>query len=244
MDLKFPVDTYDLKARYAPALIVSLPALIFLWTCFFPEIQSISKLVGGILSAAILYFISVLVRAYGKKIEAGLWESWGGAPSTLLVSWGNQRIGEGLKIKYHECVSKYSDLPMPTKEDEEADPAKAKAMIGDAFKSVKGVIRKYDKDGLWSMANAEYGFARNLYGSRALWLIISTVSLIASGLYLWLSHSNLILVGFILLILILLACTIFSWRLLPDYTKQVAFRYAEHAWESYWNIAVDMDKES
>ncbi|NQT56521.1 MAG: hypothetical protein HQ551_09865 [Desulfobacteraceae bacterium] len=237
MDSKFPVDSYDLKARYAPALIVSLPVLITLWTCFFPEIQSISKLVGGILSAAILYFISVLVRAYGKNIEPGLWESWGGAPSTQIVSWKNQRIGEDLKGKYHKCVRKDSDLPMLTKEEEEADPEKAKAMIEDAFKRVKGVIRKHDKDGLWSIANAEYGFARNLYGSRLLWLILSIVSLVVSGLFLWVNFSNLVLIGFVLLILNVLACVIFSWRMLPAYTKQVAYRYAEHAWESYCNIA-------
>ena len=242
MELKFPVDSYDLKARYAPALIVSLPPLIFLWTCFFTEIESLSKLVGGVISVVILYFISVIVRAYGRKIESRLWESWGGAPSTLLVLWQNQMIGEDLKKKYHECVQKYSDLPMPTKEDEEADYVKAKAMIGDAFKSVKAVIRKHDKDGLWSIANAEYGFARNLYGSRIIWLIISIVSLISSIIFLWFSFSNLILIGFILQILVLIACVVFSWQILPGYIKQVAFRYAEHAWESYCNIVEEITR--
>lgn len=235
--MKFPVDSYDLKARYAPALIISLPVLITLWTTFLPEMQSISKVVGGLLSTAILYFLSVLVRAYGKNFESNLWEMWGGAPSTQVVSWNNQRIGENLKKKYHECVRKYSNLTMPTKEDEKDDPEKAAAMIADAFRIVKGVIRKKDKDGLWSIANSEYGFARNLYGSRILWLILSIVSLIVSGFYLWVNYSNLVMIGFVLLILNVLGCGIFSWRILPVYTEQVAFRYAEHAWESYYNIA-------
>jgi hypothetical protein len=243
MDLKFPVDSYDLKARYAPALIVSLPVLITLWTCFYSETQHISKLVSGILSAAILYFMSVLVRSYGKKFEKELWKSWGGSPSTQLVLWNNKRIGEGLKAKYHECVQKESGLPMPTKEQEESDPKQAESMIDDAFKRVKGVIRKHDKNGLWSIANAEYGFARNLLGSRKLWIIITLVCLATSGACLWFSFSNIVLTGFVLLVLNLIGCIVFSQQVLPTYTKQVAFRYAEHAWESYCNIVESMARQ-
>lgn len=235
--MKFPVDSYDLKARYTPALIVSLPVLSMLWTCFYSEIETISKIVGGIVSAAILYFIAMVIRALGKRIEPNLWESWGGAPSTQIVLWKNNRIGEGLKEKYHEMVRQDLDLPMLTNEEEKADPEKAAKQIEDVFKRVKGVIRKYDQKGVWSIANAEYGFARNLYGSRRLWFILSILCLIISAAFLWKQFSNLVLVGFIILCLNLAGCIFFSWFLLPDYTKQVGFRYADHSWESYYNIA-------
>jgi hypothetical protein len=235
--MKFPVDSYDLKARYTPALIISLPVLIMLWTCFYSEIETLSKIIGGILSAAILYFISMLVRALGKRIEPGLWGSWGGAPSTQIVSWKTDKIGDGLKQKYHEMAHKDLDLPMPTKEEEQAKPEKAAKQIEDVFKRVKGVIRKYDQKGLWSIANAEYGFARNLCGSRQLYLILSIACLIISATFLWKQFSNLVLAGFIILCLNLAGCIFFSWSLLPSYTKQVGFRYAEHSWESYYNIA-------
>ena len=235
--MKFHVDSYDLKARYTPALIVSLPILIMLWTCFYHETETISKIVGGILSAAILYFISMLIRALVKKVEQGLWESWGGAPSTQIVLWKNDKIGDSLKQKYHEIVRQDLDLPMPTKEEEQADPEKAAKQIEDVFKRVKGVIRKYDQKGLWSIANAEYGFSRNLYGSRQLYLILSISCLIISSAFLWKQFPNLVLVGFIILCLNLAGCIFFSWFLLPDYTKQVGFRYADHSWESYYNIA-------
>jgi len=237
MDMKFPIDSYDLKARYMPALLVSFPVLILLWTCFYPEIETISKIVGGILSAAILYFISIFVRALGKRIEAGLWESWGGAPSTQLVLWKNDNLGEGLKKKYHEIVREDLGLPMPTKQEEQAAPQKATKMTEDAFRAVKGVIRKHDSKGLWSIANAEYGFARNLYGSKWLWVALSITCFVISALFLWKQSSNLVMVGFIILCLNLAGCIIFSWFLLSEYTKQVGFRYAEHSWEAYYNIA-------
>jgi len=167
----------------------------------------------------------------------------GGDPSTQLVSWKNDRLGEGLKKKYHEMVRQDLGLPMATKEEEQADPQKAAKMTEDAFRRVKGIIRKNDAKGLWSIANAEYGFARNLYGSRWLWLILSIICLIISAAFLWIQFSNLVMVGFIILCLNLVGCMLFLWFLLPDYTKQVGFRYAEHSWESYYNIAIEMSKK-
>jgi hypothetical protein len=58
--MEFPIDSYDLKARYAPGLLLALPVLITLWTCFNKEIKDISTLVGILLSAAITYGLSVL----------------------------------------------------------------------------------------------------------------------------------------------------------------------------------------
>ena len=243
LNMKFPIDSYDLKARYTPALILALPILVMLWTCFYSEIQLISKIWGGIFSGAILYFISMFVRALGRKIEKRLWESWGGIPSTLLCSWLNSRIGDNLKSKYHEMIRQDQDMPMPTKEEEQADPKKSAQMIEDAFGRVKGIIRKYDKKGLWWIANAEYGFARNLYGSRWVWLILSILAPLVSAGFLWKKFSLLVLVGFILLFLNLIGCIFFGWFLLPTYTKQVGFRYAEHSWESFCNIAEQRSKD-
>lgn len=235
--MSLPVDSYDLKARYTPALIVSLPFLITLWTCFNPEYETLSTAVKGIISAAILYFASVIVRANGKKIEPGLWESWGGPPSTQIVQWKNSHIGDVLKQKYHQCIKDLSDLPMPNAEQEQNDPETAKTMIEDAFKRVKGTIRQHDKNGLWSIANAEYGFARNLLGSRILYLTTSILAIVISAICALISFSNLAIIGIALLIINIAAGQYFAYKRLPAYTEQVSWRYAEHAWESYFNIA-------
>ncbi len=234
--MKFPVDSYDLKARYAPGLIISIPVLITFWACFYPEFEKLSKLWGGILSAVIIYALSVLVRSFGKKIEPKLWDSWGGMPSTIIVSWSNDRLGESLKAKYHQAVIINEKLPMLSKEEEMDKPAEAAKLINQAFTRIKGLIRKYDNDGLWFTANTEYGFARNLLGSRVAWLLISMSATIGTGLFLFFNLSSHILVGFILNLLVLIFCLLFGWLVLPGFTKQAGFRYAEHAWESYYNI--------
>jgi hypothetical protein len=235
--MDFPIDSYEIKARYAPALLLSLPILITFWTCFQPEVEAITKAISAILSGGIFYAVSTAVRSRGFHIQPTLWQSWGGAPSTIIVSWRNTIVGDDLKAQYHEAVKAHLNLPMPSRAEEEADPEKAMKMIDQAFERVKGLIRAEDKAGLWSIANADYGFARNLYGCRKLWLILCTIMTGVSAIFLLLRFSNLVLLGFMLNVITLIGCASLGWLILPKLTKQVAFRYAEHAWESFINIA-------
>lgn len=235
--MKFPVDSYELKARYAPGLLMALPVLVVMWTCFNSEIKEISNLVGGFLSAIIIYALSVIVRGMGTGMEPKLKEKWGGFPSTLIVSQRDKTLGSELKRQYIEAAGFYVNLPVPSIDKEKNDPDGASQMIDQVFKRIKGVIRDKDKNGLWSIANAEYGFARNLYGSRLIWLILCFLSVLGSGLYIHLQYSKLVLVGLIFNCLLLISSILLGWVILPRYTKEVAFRYAEHAWESFYNIA-------
>ena len=236
MDLKFHIDSYEMKARYAPAFLLSLPVLISLWSCYQVEYTALSNVTNGILSIVIIYVLSVVIRSLSRRTEPKLWASWGGAPSTVLVSWQDTRLGEELKGLYLQAVRDKLNLPVSSKEEEKADPGRAAKLADQAFQRIKGVIRQKDKEGLWSVANADYGFARNLYGSRVLWLIVSSLTVLISAFNLYSNFNNTILIGLIINLLFLFGCIYFGWFILPEYTKQVAFRYAEHAWESFYNI--------
>lgn len=238
-DLKFPLDSYEIKARILPALIISIPVLITLWSCYKLEFTALSELFKGILSFAIIYALAIVVRALGKRIENELWKSWGGIPSTQIVTWKNQIIGDELKTLYLQTAHDKLNLPTPTKEQEEADPVKAAELINQVFKRIQGLIRQKDKDGLWSMANADYGFARNLLGSRFLWFSVSAAMTLISGYNIYFQFSDTILIGLVLNAIMTFASLYIGWFLLPEYTKQVAFRYAEHAWESFYNVGTN-----
>jgi len=235
--MKFPVDSYDLKARYAPGLLLALPVLLTMWTCFNTEIKEISNFIGALLSATLIYGLSVIVRGMGKRLEPKLKEKWGGFASTIIVTQNDHTIGKELKRQYLEAASAYLKLPIPSLEEEENNPEQAREMIDQLFNRIKGVIRQEEKDGLWSIANAEYGFARNLYGSRTIWLILCVLSTLVSGIFLYVDSGKLVLIGIIFNGLLLASCIIFGWFILPRYTKEVAFRYAEHSWESFYNIS-------
>ncbi len=240
-DLKLPLDSYELRARVAPALFLSVPVLVTLWSCYKDEFTGLSDLFKGLLSLVIVYVFSVIVRALGKRIEPELWRSWRGAPSTQILSWKNKIIGDDLKELYFQAIRENLKLPTPTKKEEENNPERAFELIGQAFKRVQGVIRQKDKNGLWTIANADYGFARNLLGSQVLWLILSAVMTLISGYNLYAQFNKTILIGFIIDTLFIFASIYVGYFILPAYTKQVAFRYAEHSWESFYNI-VDSEK--
>ena len=235
--MKFPADTYDIKARYAPGLIVTLPLLISLWTNFHNEAKALSVPLGGVISIIVWYLLSVCVRFCGKKIEKDLWKTWGGAPSSVIVSWNDKRLGDDIKVKYHDMVEKVLGMPMPGRTLEKSDPQKSANLITQAFQIVKGILRQYDKDGLWSVANAEYGFARNLYGTRLVWMSICILMTATCAILLYFSYSNLKLLGLVFNLLNLCCCFAVGWFVLPKLTKEIGFRYAEHAWESFFNIA-------
>jgi hypothetical protein len=204
------------------------------------EFMRLSDVFKGILSLIIVYVLAIIVRALGKRIEPNLWKSWGGAPSTQIMSWKNEIIGPELKKLYFRAVQEKLELPTPSREEEEVNPIRAADLINQAFKRVQGLIRQRDKNGLWSIANADYGFARNLLGSRPLWVIISAVMMIISGYNVYSQFSKPILIGSVGNAVMLLASIYVGWYILPEYTRQVAFRYAEHAWESFYN-AVSTD---
>ncbi|MGO9371650.1 MAG: hypothetical protein ACLQBD_06070 [Syntrophobacteraceae bacterium] len=237
--MQFPVDSYDLKARYAPGLLLSLPVLLTFWTCFNTEIKEVSGVIGTLLSGVLVYALSAIVRGFGKRLEPKLIKQWGGLPSTLIVSPNDITLGQELKRQYIELAGKYFQLPIPSAEEQVSDPQKSAQLIDQLFSKIKGIIRKHDKNGLWFIADAEYGFARNLYGSRRAWLILSVIATIASAFCLYLGFAKLVLVGFILDILVLASCIALGWFILPRLTREIGFRYAEHAWESFYNIVLE-----
>ena len=234
--MKFPVDSYDLKARYAPGLLLALPVLLTMWTCFNTEIKEISNFIGALLSAAITYGLSVIVRAMGKRLEPKLKKEWGGFPSTIIVTKNDMTLRAEIKAQYLTAASTYLGLPIPSAQDEIDNPQMAFQMLDQIFSRIKGVIRDRDKDGLWFIANAEYGFARNLYGSRDIWFVLCGLGVVTCLIFLFARYDNLVLLGLILNVLVLAACIILGWAILPRLTKELGFRYAEHSWESFFNI--------
>lgn len=234
--MKFPIDDYEIKARYAPAFLVAAPILTTLWTSFNIEVKDISAAAGAPLTIIIWYSLATLVRHCGKKVEPHLWKTWGSAPSTSIVLWKDDHIGHELKTLYHRLATEKLGLPMPTEEAEIVDPENALKLIAQAFARIRGIIRKHDPEGLWSKANAEYGFVRNLYGSRWLWSTISATMTIISG-YLWLKHNtDILFFGFTLNIAILALSIYLGFFVCKTNVNQTAWRYAESAWESFCNI--------
>jgi hypothetical protein len=230
-------DHYSFRARLQPALLTLLPAGvgIFAWTG--PGVKWESALwtlfgtVGG------TFFLAILARNLGKQIEPGLWQSWGGSPTTQLLRHG----GTGnpvLRERWHKFLAKLLGKPLPTLEEERANPKDADDIYNAGIKLLINKTRDVKKFNLVYKENVQYGYCRNLLAMRLMGLIFSllgSVASLASGL--WNAHvgdSKIYPWVCLATDLMFLAWWIFTIK--PDWVKVPAFAYAERLLESTENL--------
>src|SRR5438093_670482 len=109
---RFPLvgDEYDQRARLQPVFIVMLPATlaIGLVTAHVPGGWDVVRRVGlgALVSAAssvgLIGLLAQFGRDQGKKKEPGLWESWGGPPTTQMLRHRELRMTNPVnRERYH-----------------------------------------------------------------------------------------------------------------------------------------------
>jgi len=228
------LDAYEMRARIAPTIVVFLPITITASLI----IGSITKplngyISGGILFFALVYALSHFVRQLGKNIEDSLWQKWDGPPSTRFLRWRDIYIGFDVKNQLHALVESKCGIKLHSKEDEEAFPREADEKIEQAFFKVKGIVRKNDASGLWNKHNAEYGFLRNLLGSRMVWLLTSLVCLIASCGYFHFGQKGSIILSIVINASFCLISLLSGWIFLPKAVRDSADRYADSIWNTF-----------
>ena len=186
----------------------------------------------------------MFVRYCGKIAEIQLWNDWGGNPAANLLLWNNEIIHDDLKQQYHELIKTYLSLLMFSREEERSDETTAVERSKQAFCRVRGLLRKYDPAGLWFTDLAEYGFSRNLYGSRVVWRIIAGLMVCTSGLFLFREWNNLIFLGFMINSGMLFFSFYFGGNVMKKMAEDIAYRYGQHSWESFQNIAISSVTQS
>ncbi len=153
------------------------------------------------------------------------------------MRWRDTHLGKDLKSKYHEAVRSFLKLPMSSAEEELADPVTADGRITQAFDLVRGLLREHDPTGMWFRDNCDYGFQRNLLGSRTVWLYIAIVSVLVTGIVAYVYPGRLIVAGLVANAVLLIAALYFGRSVLPKSVELTALRYARSAWEAFLNIA-------
>ncbi|MEJ7567762.1 MAG: hypothetical protein WKF41_05800 [Gaiellaceae bacterium] len=168
------LDAYSRTARLAPAILAGLPALAVLiagvtspWT----PLRAGASLAGG---AGLV--IVALVRDRGRAVQAQLWSTWGGSPSTRRLRW---RDGDHPQVvRLHERVEQATGLDLPDAAAEETDPDEADARYEEAVGALRDLTRNQDRFPLVFEENVNYGWRRNSLGLRPLAIAIA---LLAAG---------------------------------------------------------------
>lgn len=228
------LDPYEIRARIAPTIIVFSPNILLI-VLTWPDLFSSLNLVLGetVLVFFFLYALSFLVRYYGKKIEPILWSQWDGAPSTRFMRWNDPTFSISFKEKMRDILKNQFNVVLLSREMETKMPVEADRQIETAFIQVKARLYRSDPEGPWKKHNMEYGFNRNLVGSRGIWLILSFTGVLGFSLLWFQFGGNAYLVGMVVDSIEIFCSIIIGWHYLPLMTKNAADRYAESAWMAF-----------
>lgn len=229
------LDQYEIRARIVPAAIISLPIAISIIAIISTTSDQFTQWIlgGGFIYIIFSYMLSFLIRYNGRELEKDLWTKWDGAPSTRFMRWRDSTFGNDLKQQLHEVVKNDCGITLSTRSQEEIDPGKADEQISQSFLHVKGIVRKDDPEGVWSKHNAEYGFHRNLLGSRKFWLAFSIVGIMACVTSFYFMKNENLVIGLALNILLAIISILGGWYYLPMMIRTTADRYAESTWISF-----------
>jgi hypothetical protein len=189
---------------------------------------------SGVCSLALLYGLSLVVRARGGAIEKALWKSWGGPPSTRFMRHRDDTFGEDLKRSIEKALAaEFPAARILPPEEEARNPERADNAIVDAFRQVRQCLRQKDPDGLWSKLNVEYGFCRNLLGSRMIWAGTSLAATVFAAVFALKTGSGPLNPASAICFLSLLCSVYVGWVVLPTTVRRIGDTYAETAWMAF-----------
>ncbi|MBX7109644.1 MAG: hypothetical protein K1X61_13410 [Chitinophagales bacterium] len=180
-------DNYTLKARIYPIAILFLP-IIVIGIAYSIEVEnifySISSLgIGGVLT----YLFSQLGRDMGKLKEKGLWQSWGGPPTTIILRLSDSTIDSVTKKRYHtKLLSLCPVIPIPSLQIETTTPQVSDEAYAAWTRYLLSRTRDSKSFPLLLKENTSYGFRRNLWGLKLYGITICLVVLIFNYV-LWLA---------------------------------------------------------
>lgn len=230
-------DSYERHARVYPALLLSFPLIVACYSfSSFVNSPFLAKLTGS--SAIVIVgvvLLSNVARYLGRCIEPRIWEDWGGPPSTRFLRKEDKRVAVEVKNNLYKKILDESKIDLQNELTDEK--------INQAFAFIRSFLRRNDKEGMWNKFNQEYGFARNLLGSKYVWVVFSF--LMAGVCLLSTKFSpgdrDALIIGALLNFSYGLFAIFCGWVILPGLTKHIAERYAEEAIFSYLNTNVSKE---
>jgi hypothetical protein len=181
---RFPFDEYEMKAQLLPALVVSFPAVGFVYGVL-PAMRNFWTGIGGtVLELAALYVLMRIGRDRGAKLQARLYERWGGKPSTAMLRYQDQTVDRFTKSRYKNALAKMCGLEFPTEAEEGVNPRRADEVYESAIRAL--LERRRGKTfPLIFRENCNYGFVRNLVGLKSIGLVVVIGTLLADNIVLW-----------------------------------------------------------
>ncbi len=182
------LDAYTLQARRVPIAAVALPPLVLAGT------SALASAKLGIVSGLVLTVAAAvggqLGRDRGKRLEPGLWASWGGSPTLRRLRF-RTATSTSVVERLHGRLETITGEALPSLQEEQRDPIDADVRYEEASARVRALTRNRDQFPLLFAENINYGMRRNMLGLKRIAIAVSILTIIAGSVLLWLEHGTL-----------------------------------------------------
>lgn len=217
-------DRYERKARLLPGLLLAAgPALTA--GALLHELSAWYAAVGAAVGVEFLAAIVLghYARARGRALEDSLWASWGGPPTTRWLRPNDTSCSDQQKSKWRGAIKRLTGMTIPASVRDGADASVDQA-ITEATRQLRYVLRNKPNAAILQSHNEDYGFARNLYGVRVLWVALAVLCVAACGVAFAMRMKPYAALA-VSISALALSCLVASD--LPKYVRRCADRYAE-----------------
>ena len=173
-------DSYTLRARVAPVVLAVLPLWVVLAAAVTQIDIGIAKVpAAALIGSALVGLVGELGRDRGRRLQAELWKSWGGAPSTVGLRWRGPASAAIVRLRHGAIQIVVGDtLHLPASKEEEENDAVASDEVYEAAAGVlRGRTRNARQFPLLFKENVSYGFRRNVLGLRRVGFAVSLTAL-------------------------------------------------------------------
>ena len=158
-------DKYERRARSFPGLLAVAPIAIVVSTLGWKKYAAVAIAAGVVVAAGGTYLLTLLVRHYGRSIQSGLWAKWDGAPTTRFLRSRGLEGNQVQRDNWRSAVAKVTSVTLLTPDQEASNPVLADQTIEAAVGQLTRLSQSTDYL-LVKEENINYGFERNLYGTR------------------------------------------------------------------------------
>jgi hypothetical protein len=181
------LDTYVVQARVIPSVATVLPPIVLLATGIITGARL--GIAAGVVGAVLAAIAAQLGRDRGRRLQSGLWSEWGGAPTLQRLRYAGQSNPERVR-RLHERIEAILGDHLPTEEEEAADTSQSDDRYEEAAGRIRARTGDHTRFALLFSENISYGMRRNLLGLKPLGVGVAIITLVASGLLLWLTHGT------------------------------------------------------
>lgn len=172
------LDVYDSNARLKPALLVNLPVILTSAYLGRGWSGAVSFVSGLLVSVGVTFLLAELGRDWGKRKGPYLFSLWGGKPSTAKLRHRDGSVNPHTLATYHDAASHIIGRPLPTLNEEKADPHAADLTYEAVGDCLREKTRNKTKFPLIFKELVSNAFRRNLWGMKILGMSLTLICII------------------------------------------------------------------